>query len=85
MVDDADAFHVADIDALQAHRSAIAQSARIVHVADKVQRWGKQSGRTAHQKDEECQNDRGEDNGQPHPKLSPAKLLLTRHGFSNRN
>ena len=85
MVDDADTLHVANIDALQAHRSAIAQPTRTVHVGDHVQRRCKQTSRTAHQKDEECQNDCGEDNGQPHPKLSPAKLLLTRHGFSNRN
>ena len=45
----------------------------------------KQTSRTAHQEDEERQHDCSEDNGQPYPKLSPAKLLLTRHGFSNRN
>ena len=85
MIDDADALDVADIDALQAHRRAIAQPARIVDVGNNVQRRGKQAGGTAHQEDEEGQNDCGEDNGQSHPKLSPAKLLLTRHGFSNRN
>ncbi len=85
MVHDVDTLHISDIDILQPHRRTTAQPARIVHVADQVQRWRKQSSRTAHQKDEERQNDCGEDNGQPHPKLSPAKLLLTRHGFSNCN
>ncbi len=80
-----DTLHISDIDVLQPHRRAIAQPARIVHVADKVQRRRKQTSRTAHQKNEKHQNDGGEDNGQPHPKLSPVKLLLTRHDFSNRN
>ena len=85
MVHQVDALHVSDIDILQSHRRAIAQPARIVHIADKVQSGRKQARRTAHQKDEEAQNQCGDHDGQPHSKLSPVKLLLTRHGFSNCN
>jgi hypothetical protein len=80
-----DVLHVANIHVLQPYWRAIAQPTRAVRVAHNAHGRTEESGRPAHQEDKNGHHRSRKHNGNANPKLRPAKLLLTRQGFSYPN
>src|SRR3954467_15758637 len=76
--DHSDLLHVPDSDALQRYRSADAQTSCVLEVRFQYQLAAEQPGVPAHQEDEQCQHQTGENDGKAYAQLRPAKLCLTR-------
>ena len=70
---------VANVHALQAHRSADAQTPGVVDVSTNFNFLGEQTGGAGHDEDENGEGYEGNKYGQSHPELRPLHLFFAWH------
>ena len=80
---DADFRHVSDVDAAQSYGRAHAQAADVIEVGFESDVGGKHADRSAHQEQEQRQEQTSNDHRDPNPKLRPLELLLARQKISS--